>query len=80
MGKGNDNDRHVVKREEGWAVVKEDHQRASAITSTQKEAQDRAREIVTNNGGGEVVTHGVDGKIRAKDTVGRGNDPRSSKG
>lgn len=81
MGKGNDNDRHVVPREDGtWAVVKEDHQRASAVTGTQREAQKRARAIIHNAGGGELVTHGEDGKIRAKDTVAPGNDPRESKG
>lgn len=80
MGKGNDHDRHVVKRNDGWAVVKEDHDRASAVTSTQKEAIDRAREIVANAGGGEVVTHGPNGMIRSKDTITPGNDPSSSKG
>jgi predicted RNase H-like HicB family nuclease len=80
MGRGNDNDRHVVKREGGWAVVKEDHQRASAVARTQREAVSRAREIVHNAGGGELVIHGEDGKIRAKDTIAPANDPRSSKG
>ena len=80
MGKGNDNDRHVVQRDDGWAVVKEDHKRASAVEPTQKEAQARAREIIHNAGGGELVTHGEDGKIRAKDTIAPGNDPRGSKG
>ncbi|MGC3995161.1 MAG: DUF2188 domain-containing protein [Propionicimonas sp.] len=44
-------------------------------TDTQKAAQDRAREIVENAGGGEVVTHGRDGKIRDSDTIAPGNDP-----
>jgi hypothetical protein len=80
MGKANDNDRHVVKHDDGWAVVKEDHQRASAVKPTQREARQRAREIVGNLGGGEMVTHGENGKIREKDTIAPGNDPRSSKG
>lgn len=80
MGKGNDNDRHVVKHDDGWAVVKEDHQRPSAVTHTQAEAIDRAREIIHNAGGGELVVHGENGKIRAKDTIAPGNDPRSSRG
>ncbi len=54
MGKGNDNDRYVVQRPEGWAVVKEDHKRASAIKATQKSAIERAKEITANLGGGEV--------------------------
>jgi uncharacterized protein DUF2188 len=46
MGKGNDSDRYVVKRPEGWAVEKEDHRRASAVTPTQQRrliAQNRSR-------------------------------------
>jgi hypothetical protein len=50
-------------------------ERASAVTRTQAEAQARAREIVHNSGGGEVVTHGRDGKTRDSDTVPPGNDP-----
>ena len=80
MGTGNDNDRHVVKHGDGWAVVKEDYERPSAVTDTQAEAIGRAREIIHNAGGGELVVHGEDGKIRQKDTIAPGNDPRSSKG
>jgi hypothetical protein len=54
MGKGNDNDRYVVERPEGWAVVKEDHKRASAVKPTQRAAIARAKEIASNLGGGEV--------------------------
>lgn len=80
MGRGNDNDRYVQKREDGqWEVVKESAGRASAVTRTQKEAVDRAREIVHNRGGGELVIKGADGRIRSKDTIAPGNDPRGSK-
>lgn len=44
-------------------------------TDTQAEAIGRARDIVTNAGGGEAVIHGRDGQIRDSDTVGGGNDP-----
>ena len=67
MGKGNDNDRYVVKRPEGWAVVKEDHERASAVTSTQREAIDRAKEITHNLGGGEVRVQNRHGQFREGD-------------
>jgi len=52
-----------------------DAKRASAHADTQKQAQDRARQIVHNAGGGEVVTHGRDGQIRDSDTIAPGNDP-----
>lgn len=72
----NPNNRHVVPgKDGGWDVVKPDAQRPSAHAGTQKEAVDRAREIVHNAGGGEVRIHGRDGKIRDTDTIAPGNDP-----
>lgn len=71
-----DNDRHVVPNSEGgWDVVKPGGSRASAHTDRQADAVDRAREIVYNAGGGEVVIHGRDGQIRDKNTIAPGNDP-----
>lgn len=73
---GNDNRRHVVpKASGGWDVVAPGARKASAHTNTQMQAQDRARDIVHNAGGGEVVTHGRDNKIRDSDTIAPGNDP-----
>jgi Uncharacterized protein conserved in bacteria (DUF2188) len=55
VGKANDKDRYVVPRPgEGWADVREDHQRASALLPTQRQAIARAKEITGNLGGGEV--------------------------
>jgi hypothetical protein len=72
MAKGNDNDRYVVPRPgEGWAVVKEDHERASAIRPTQREAIDRAREITGNLGGGEVRVQNRHGEFRDGEHVKR---------
>jgi hypothetical protein len=68
--------RHVVPGPNGgWDVTKPGASRASAHTDTQAEAIGRARDIVTNAGGGEVVIHGRDGRVRDSDTVGGGNDP-----
>ncbi len=68
--------RHVTANPRGgWDVRAPNAQRASAHASTQKEAEQRAKEIVENLGGGEVVIHGRDGKIRDSDTVAPGNDP-----
>jgi hypothetical protein len=70
------NERHVTPDPEGgWNVVKPNADRASAHLDTQAEAVDRAREIVGNSGGGEVVIHGKDGRIRDSDTIAPGNDP-----
>ena len=54
--------------------------RASAHTDTQKEAINRGREILGNAGGGELRIKGENGRVRAQDTVPKGNDPRTSKG
>jgi hypothetical protein len=56
-------------------VVKPNADRASSHHETQADAIDRAREIVDNSGGGEVVIHGRDGRIRDSDTIAPGNDP-----
>lgn len=72
MGK---NDRFVVKREDGWAVTGPGAKRASAVTTTQKAAEARAKEIVHNLGGGEVRVQNREGKWRDSDTVAPGRDP-----
>jgi hypothetical protein len=75
VGSGNDNDRYVQRRPDGsWEVVREHHDRASAVTPTQAEAIDRGREIVCNAGGGELRIKGVDGRIRDSDTVPPGRE------
>lgn len=75
------NKRLVQKREDGrFEVIKPGGARASAITDTQKGGIDRAREILGNNGGGELQVRSLNGSIRQQDTIHPGNDPRSSKG
>lgn len=74
-------DRTVSRRPDGrWANKRNDASRAGSLHPTQKEAQGAAREMLKNQGGGELATKGVDGKIRDKDTVAPGNDPRDVKG
>ena len=70
------NQRHVIPSPRGgWDVKKPNASRASSHKSTQKEAITRAREILGNDGGGELVIHRSDGTIRDSDTVPPGNDP-----
>lgn len=74
-------DRTVSRRPDGsWENKRNDAQRAGSVHQTQKEAQDAAREMLQRQGGGELTTKGVDGRIRDKDTVAPGNDPRNIKG
>jgi hypothetical protein len=67
--------RHIVRDGEDWVVRKPGSKRASSRHGTQREADQRATEILRRLGGGERVTHGRDGRIRSKDTVPPGHDP-----
>lgn len=75
------NKRIVQKRPDGQHEVRAPGaSRASAVTRTQAEGIDRARQILANDGGGELQVRGGGGTIRKQDTVKPGNDPHSSKG
>jgi hypothetical protein len=70
------NNRTVYKRSDGnWANKKNGNSRASTLHKTQKDAENTARTMLKNDGGGELTTKGVNGKIRSKDTIAPGNDP-----
>jgi hypothetical protein len=74
MGKGRD--RTVYRDSDGsWINKRNDAGKASSRHSTQKEAIESAKQMLGNQGGGELTTKGVDGKIRSKDTIAPGNDP-----
>lgn len=76
-----DRDRTISRRSDGtWENKRNDSSRASSVHDTQAEAQQAAREMLKNQGGGELTTKGVDGRIRDKDTVAPGNDPNPPKG
>ncbi len=64
------NDRMVYKTTNGnWANKKNSAGKASSLHKTQKEAEDAARVMLKNQGGGELITKGLNGKIRSKDTI-----------
>ena len=68
---------HVVPHPQGWAVKGAGNQKASSVHSTQREAIGTAREIARNQGS-EMLIHGVNGRIRERNTY--GNDPYPPKG
>jgi hypothetical protein len=75
-----DRDRTVYRRPDGdWVNQRNDVERASSTHSTQRAAEQAARENLRNQGGGELTTMGRDGKIRSKDTIAPGNDPNPPK-
>lgn len=65
---------HVTKRDNGWAVKTAGSEKAVKITETQKEAIEVGKSIAQNQKS-ELIVHGVDGKIREKNTYGKDNYP-----
>lgn len=58
--------REVLPREDGsWEVRRPGASRASARTATQAEAIERARTLVQQSGGGDIVVHDATGRIRS---------------
>jgi hypothetical protein len=58
-----------------WQNKRQDAERASSVHTTQAKAEEAARRMLGNQGGGELTTMGVKGKIVSKDTIKPGNDP-----
>lgn len=74
MGKN----QHVTHRHDGnWQVKGAGNSKATVRTSTQKEAIKIATNIARNQKS-ELVVHGLDGRIREKNSY--GNDPYPPKG
>jgi Uncharacterized protein conserved in bacteria (DUF2188) len=70
-----DRDRTVYHRGDHWVNKRNDSDRASSVHRTQGEAEDTARDMLRNQGGGELTIKGRNGLIRSKDTIYPGNDP-----
>ena len=68
---------HVVPRADGWAVKGAGNSRATAVFDTQQQAIDHGRSIAQNQKS-ELLIHGQNGQIRARDSY--GNDPFPPKG
>ncbi len=65
---------HVVPHSSGWAVKGAGNQKATKVTSTQKEAINVARNIAKNQKA-ELLVHNQKGQIRQKDSFGNDNFP-----
>ena len=68
-------DRTVFRRGNEWLNKRNDSDRASSVHTTQGEAEDAAKDMLRNQGGGELTIRGRDGQFRSKDTISPGNDP-----
>lgn len=63
------NSRHVVPRQDGWAVKKAGATRASKVFDKQSDAIQYAREQ-SRKESGELYVHRKDGTIRQRDSYG----------
>jgi hypothetical protein len=70
-------DVHVVPSDKGWQVKVEGSSRARSTHSTQTQAAGAGRDVARRNES-ELLVHGRDGQIRARNSYGK--DPRRSKG
>jgi hypothetical protein len=61
----------VVHHGNDWAVKGPNAQRASGVYATQGRAEQAAKAIVRNQGGGQVLVQDRHGQWRLSDTVGR---------
>lgn len=68
---------HVVQRGTQWGALREGASRTSGNFDTQVQAISAGRQMA-RDGKGELLIHGEDGKIRARDSY--GNDPFLPKG
>lgn len=66
----------TVRPDGNWNVRREGSKKPSHVTTTQKEANEIARQIAQNNGV-ERITQGKDGRIVSRDSY--GNDPNPPK-
>lgn len=73
-------DYDVFKKGDKWVGKRDDASRASVTADTQADAYNQTRDLAQRNGGGEINLHGVDGKIRDKNTIAPAKDPRNIKG
>ena len=71
----------VYKADDGeWKAKRDGAAQAGSSSPTQSDAIADARRFAAGSGGGDIAVHGVDGRIRAKDTIPPGTDPRSIPG
>ena len=59
----------------GWNVKLDGAEKSSFHSTTQEEAEEEAKRLASNSGGGEVRIQGLDGKFRDSDTVPPATDP-----
>jgi hypothetical protein len=73
-------DRIVYRRSDGvWVNRRNDSETASSVHTTQRDAENAARQMLQKQGGGELTIKGADGRIRSKDSIKPSADPKPPK-
>ncbi|GEM_PF-177387 len=67
-------DHHVVYKEDSWRIIRGGAERPIEMFGTQQEAIERAKSIARSQGTA-VYIHGVDGRIRERESYERGPFP-----
>ncbi len=72
---------HVIAKSDGqWSVKRTGADRVTGKFSTQKEAEQEARNIIKRSGGGEIIVHKKDGRVSTRVTLSSNqNPPKDSK-
>jgi hypothetical protein len=60
---------HILVKDSGWTVEKRNGKRIGSLYRTKEEAVRAGRVALREAGGGQLVVHGRDGRIRDSDTV-----------
>ena len=79
MAKGGRRDIVPSKGGKGWDLKKPGANQPVSHHRKQSTAEQAGRRDLGRGSGGELVTHGRDGKIRSKDTIPPGRDPHPPK-
>jgi hypothetical protein len=74
MAQSKNKNLHVIPRGAGWAVVSEGGKRVTSVHATQRAAIQAGRELARYRSG-ELVIHGRDGRIRARDSYSTESHP-----
>ena len=74
------NNFNVYRDGDDWVGKRQDGQRATVRADTQQGAYDALRDKLAAGSGGEITVHGVDGRIRYKNTIAPAHDPRETRG
>ena len=70
-------DRTIYKTDNGWVNKRNSAERPTSMHNTLVETYDAGKKNLRNQGGGEITIIDRNGRIREKNTISPGHDPRA---